>query len=81
MRADVVRDDHRIAGTVDDQRLVQQGGGERPAHLADEIANDMEQQQRVVRGGLGGGDEARAFVKEETVKWREVVLKSGAKAD
>lgn len=26
-------------------------------------------------------DEARAFVKQETVKWREVVLKSGAKAD
>jgi hypothetical protein len=26
-------------------------------------------------------DEARAFVKEEAVKWREVVLKSGAKAD
>jgi len=29
----------------------------------------------------GTVDEARAFVKEETVKWREVVLKSGAKAD
>lgn len=26
-------------------------------------------------------DEARAFVKQETVKWREVVLRSGAKAD
>jgi hypothetical protein len=26
-------------------------------------------------------DDARAFVKQETVKWREVVLKSGAKAD
>jgi tripartite-type tricarboxylate transporter receptor subunit TctC len=29
----------------------------------------------------GTVDEARAFVKEETVKWREVVIKSGAKAD
>jgi len=29
----------------------------------------------------GTVDEARAFVKEEAVKWREVVLKSGAKAD
>jgi tripartite-type tricarboxylate transporter receptor subunit TctC len=29
----------------------------------------------------GTVDEARAFVKHETVKWREVVLKSGAKAD
>ncbi|GEP61256.1 Bug family tripartite tricarboxylate transporter substrate binding protein [Reyranella soli] len=29
----------------------------------------------------GTVDEARAFVKQETVKWREVVLKSGAKAD
>ena len=26
-------------------------------------------------------DEARAFVKQETVKWREVVIRSGAKAD
>ncbi|HSH99337.1 MAG TPA: tripartite tricarboxylate transporter substrate binding protein [Reyranella sp.] len=29
----------------------------------------------------GTVDEARAFVKAEAVKWREVVLKSGAKAD
>lgn len=29
----------------------------------------------------GTVDEARAFVKEEAVKWREVVLQSGAKAD
>ena len=29
----------------------------------------------------GTVDAARAFVKQETVKWREVVLKSGAKAD
>jgi tripartite-type tricarboxylate transporter receptor subunit TctC len=29
----------------------------------------------------GTVDEARAFVKEEAVKWREVVIKSGAKAD
>jgi tripartite-type tricarboxylate transporter receptor subunit TctC len=29
----------------------------------------------------GTVDEARAFVKQETVKWRDVVLKSGAKAD
>ena len=40
---------------------------------------------RVAEAGAeaAGGtvDEARAFVKEETVKWREVVLKSGAKAD
>ena len=40
---------------------------------------------RVVEAGAepAGGtvDEARAFVKQEAVKWREVVLKSGAKAD
>jgi len=29
----------------------------------------------------GTVDEARAFVKEEAVKWREVVVKSGARAD
>jgi tripartite-type tricarboxylate transporter receptor subunit TctC len=29
----------------------------------------------------GTVDEARAFVRQETVKWREVVIKSGAKAD
>ena len=29
----------------------------------------------------GTVDQARAFVKEEAVKWREVVLVSGAKAD
>jgi tripartite-type tricarboxylate transporter receptor subunit TctC len=29
----------------------------------------------------GTVDEARAFVKEEAVKWREVVIKSGAKTD
>jgi len=29
----------------------------------------------------GTVDEARAFVKEEAVKWREVVIRSGAKAD
>jgi tripartite-type tricarboxylate transporter receptor subunit TctC len=40
---------------------------------------------RVAEAGAeaAGGtvDEARAFVKQETVKWREVVLKSGARAD
>jgi tripartite-type tricarboxylate transporter receptor subunit TctC len=40
---------------------------------------------RVAEAGAAtaGGtvDEARAFVKEEAVKWREVVIKSGAKAD
>jgi tripartite-type tricarboxylate transporter receptor subunit TctC len=29
----------------------------------------------------GTVDEARSFVKEEAVKWREVVIRSGAKAD
>lgn len=29
----------------------------------------------------GTVDEARRFVKDEAVRWREVVLKSGAKAD
>ena len=40
---------------------------------------------RVAEAGAeaAGGtvDQARAFVKQEAVKWREVVLKSGAKAD
>ena len=49
------------------------------------LAADPAFRARVAEAGAesAGGtvDEARAFVKEETVKWREVVLKSGAKAD
>jgi len=58
---------------------------DRLASTISKLTADPAFRARVAEAGAeaGGGtvDEARAFVKEETVKWREVVLKSGAKAD
>jgi tripartite-type tricarboxylate transporter receptor subunit TctC len=58
---------------------------DRMAATISKLAADPAFRARVADAGAeaAGGtvDEARTFVKEETVKWREVVLKSGAKAD
>ncbi len=58
---------------------------DRMAATVTRLAHDPAFRARVAEVGAetAGGtvDEARAFVKQETVKWREVVLKSGAKAD
>lgn len=58
---------------------------DRMATTISKLTNDPAFRARVADAGAepAGGtvDEARAFVKQETVKWREVVLKSGAKAD
>jgi tripartite-type tricarboxylate transporter receptor subunit TctC len=58
---------------------------DRLADTISKLAADPAFRARVAEAGAeaAGGTvgEARAFVKEETVKWREVVLKSGAKAD
>jgi tripartite-type tricarboxylate transporter receptor subunit TctC len=58
---------------------------DRMAAAITKAAHDKAFKARVAETGAetAGGtvDEARAFVKEEAVKWREVVLKSGAKAD
>src|SRR5258708_7022822 len=58
---------------------------DRLAGTISKLTADPAFRARVAEAGAeaAGGtvDEARAFVKEETVKWREVVLKSGAKAD
>ena len=58
---------------------------DRMAAAITKAAHDPAFKARVAETGAAtaGGtvDEARAFVKEEAVKWREVVLKSGAKAD
>jgi tripartite-type tricarboxylate transporter receptor subunit TctC len=72
------------------QMVAAPSGTPRPIldRLADTISKltaDPAFRARVAEAGAeaAGGTvgEARAFVKEETVKWREVVLKSGAKAD
>jgi tripartite-type tricarboxylate transporter receptor subunit TctC len=58
---------------------------DRMAATISKLTADPAFRARVAEAGAepAGGtvDEARAFVKEETVKWREVVIKSGAKAD
>jgi tripartite-type tricarboxylate transporter receptor subunit TctC len=58
---------------------------DRLAATVTKLAQDPAFRTRVAEVGAeaAGGtvDQARAFVKQETVKWREVVLKSGAKAD
>ena len=58
---------------------------DRMAATISKLTADPAFRARVVEAGAepSGGtvDEARAFVKQEAVKWREVVLKSGAKAD
>jgi tripartite-type tricarboxylate transporter receptor subunit TctC len=58
---------------------------DRMAATISKLTADPAFRTRVADAGAepAGGtvDEARAFVKQETVKWREVVLKSGAKAD
>jgi tripartite-type tricarboxylate transporter receptor subunit TctC len=58
---------------------------DRMAATISKLTADPAFRARVADAGAepAGGtvDEARAFVKQETVKWREVVLKSGAKAD
>jgi tripartite-type tricarboxylate transporter receptor subunit TctC len=58
---------------------------DRMAATISKLTADPAFRTRVAEAGAepAGGtvDEARAFVKQETVKWREVVLKSGAKAD
>ena len=58
---------------------------DRMAAAITKSAHDPAFKARVAETGAAtaGGtvDEARAFVKQEAVKWREVVLKSGAKAD
>ena len=58
---------------------------DRMAATISKLTADPAFRARVAEAGAeaAGGtvDEARAFVKQETVKWREVVLKSGAKAD
>ena len=58
---------------------------DRMAAAITKAAHDPAFKARVAETGAAtaGGtvDEARRFVKEEAVKWREVVLKSGAKAD
>jgi tripartite-type tricarboxylate transporter receptor subunit TctC len=58
---------------------------DRMAATITKAANDPAFKAKVAETGAAtaGGtvDEARRFVKEEAVKWREVVIKSGAKAD
>jgi tripartite-type tricarboxylate transporter receptor subunit TctC len=58
---------------------------DRMAAAITKAAHDPTFKAKVAETGAAtaGGtvDEARRFVKEEAVKWREVVLKSGAKAD
>ena len=58
---------------------------DRMAATISKLTADRDFRARVAGAGAepAGGtvDQARAFVKQETVKWREVVLKSGAKAD
>jgi tripartite-type tricarboxylate transporter receptor subunit TctC len=58
---------------------------DRMAATISKLTADPAFRTRVANAGAepAGGtvDEARAFVRQETVKWREVVLKSGAKAD
>jgi len=58
---------------------------DRMAATISKLTADPAFRARVADAGAepAGGtvDEARAFLKQETVKWREVVLKSGAKAD
>jgi tripartite-type tricarboxylate transporter receptor subunit TctC len=58
---------------------------DRMAAAITKAAHDPAFKARVAETGAAtaGGtvDDARAFVKQEAVKWREVVLKSGAKAD
>ena len=58
---------------------------DRMAGAVTRAATDPAFKARIAETGAAaaGGtvDEARAFVKAEAVKWREVVLKSGAKAD
>jgi tripartite-type tricarboxylate transporter receptor subunit TctC len=58
---------------------------DRMAATISKLTADPAFRTRVAEAGAepAGGtvDQARAFVKQETVKWREVVLKSGAKAD
>jgi tripartite-type tricarboxylate transporter receptor subunit TctC len=58
---------------------------DRMATAVTTAAHDPAFRARITEAGAAaaGGtvDEARAFVKEEAVKWREVVLKSGARAD
>ena len=58
---------------------------DRMAATISKLTADPAFRARVAEAGAepAGGtvDEARSFVKEETVKWREVVIKSGAKAD
>jgi tripartite-type tricarboxylate transporter receptor subunit TctC len=58
---------------------------DRMAAAITRAAHDPAFKARVAETGAAtaGGtvEEARAFVKQEAVKWREVVLKSGAKAD
>jgi tripartite-type tricarboxylate transporter receptor subunit TctC len=72
------------------QMIVVPSGTPRPvsdrlAATVTKLAQDPAFRTRVAEVGAetAGGtvDQARAFVKQETVKWREVVLKSGAKAD
>jgi tripartite-type tricarboxylate transporter receptor subunit TctC len=58
---------------------------DRMAGTISKLTNDPAFRARVADAGAeptgSTVDEARTFVKQETVKWREVVLKSGAKAD
>jgi tripartite-type tricarboxylate transporter receptor subunit TctC len=58
---------------------------DRMAATITRLAADPAFRARIADAGAeaAGGpvDQARAFVKQETVKWRDVVLKSGAKAD
>ena len=58
---------------------------DRMAATVSKLTADPAFRARVADAGAepAGGtvDEARAFVKQEAVKWREVVLKSGARAD
>jgi tripartite-type tricarboxylate transporter receptor subunit TctC len=58
---------------------------DRMAATVTRLSHDEAFRAKVAESGAeaAGGtvDEARAFLKDETVKWREVVLKSGAKAD
>jgi tripartite-type tricarboxylate transporter receptor subunit TctC len=58
---------------------------DRMAGTISKLTNDPVFRARVAEAGAeaAGGtvDEAHAFVKQETVKWRKVVLESGARAD
>ena len=58
---------------------------DRMAETISKLTADPAFRARVAETGAeaAGGTvhDARAFVKQETVKWREVVLRSGAKAD